>query len=162
MARQGSTHRPADPYACNELTASPHLCAHLAIASPSRCLTLIASVDHAAHTIAALVLPLAAKTARVKLMSKLGGSDALTAQVDYDTNDRAATLEVGYDHKLEDGRDISAKIKPNAREVDIDYVDNKFEQGATWTASASVPLEKTGGSNMLDAAKLTLKRSWKW
>jgi len=85
-----------------------------------------------------------AKTARVKLMSKLGGSDALTAQVDYDTNDRAATLEVGYDHKLEDGRDISAKIKPNAREVDIDYVDNKFEQGATWTASASVPLEKTG------------------
>ena len=49
-----------------------------------------------------------------------------------------------------------------SKEVEIDYVDNKFESGATWTASASVPLENSGSSNMLEAAKLTLKRSWKW
>jgi hypothetical protein len=103
----------------------------------------------------------AAKTARVKLMSKLGGSDQVSAQVDYDTSGRAATVELGYDHNLEEGRDISATIKPSAREVDIDYVDNKFEQGATWTASASVPLEK-GDGKFLDATKVTLKRAWKW
>jgi len=103
-----------------------------------------------------------AKTARVKLMSKLGGGDKLSAQVDYNVDDSSATYEVGYDHNLEDGRDISATVKPNSKEVEIDYVDNKFENGATWTASASVPLENSGSSNMLDAAKLTLKRSWKW
>lgn len=103
-----------------------------------------------------------AQTARVKLMSKLGSGDKLSAQVDYDTNGRSTTCEVGYDHHLEEGRDVSAKFKPNAREVDIDYVDNKFEEGATWTASASMPLEKGGNSNVLEAAKLTVKRSWKW
>jgi hypothetical protein len=104
-----------------------------------------------------------AKTARVKLMSKLGGGDKVSAQIDYDANGReVASVEVGYDHNLEDGRDISATLKPKSKEVEIDYVDNKFESGATWTASASVPLENDGSSNMLDAAKVTLKRSWKW
>jgi len=103
-----------------------------------------------------------AKTARVKLMSKMSGGDRLSAQIDYNTDSNGATYEVGYDHSLEDGRDISATVKPNSKEVEIDYVDNKFESGATWTASASVPLENSGSSNMLEAAKLTLKRSWKW
>jgi hypothetical protein len=104
----------------------------------------------------------AAKTARVKLMSKMGNSDRLSAQVDYNTNEGDASYEIGYDHNLEEVRDVSATIKPKSREVEIDYVDNKFENGATWTASASVPLENSGSNNMLDAAKLTLKRSWKW
>jgi len=103
-----------------------------------------------------------AKTARVKLMSKMSGGDRLSAQIDYNTDSNGATYEVGYDHSLEDGRDISATVKPNSKEVEIDYVDNKFESGATWAASASVPLENSGSSNMLEAAKLTLKRSWKW
>lgn len=103
-----------------------------------------------------------AKTARVKLMSKLSGGDSVSAQVDYDTSGGDATVEVGYDHNLEAGRDISATIKPKDKQVDVDYVDTTFEKGATWTASASVPLENSGSSNILDAAKLTLKRSWAW
>lgn len=132
-----------------------------------------------------------AKTARVKLMSKLNGGNKLSAQIDYNTNGGDASCsatrnrsarkplralhlrpslvsapcmrvadEVGYDHSIDDGRDVSATIKPNKKEVEIDYVDNKFESGATWTASASVPLEQS--SNIMDAAKLTLKRSWHW
>jgi len=100
-----------------------------------------------------------AKTARVKLMSKLGNGDRLSAQVDYNPDGGDATYELGFDHNLEDGRDVSATIKPASKHVDIDYVDNKFENGATWTASASVPLES---SNLLEAAKLKLKRSWAW
>jgi hypothetical protein len=103
-----------------------------------------------------------AKTARVKLMSRMNGGDRISAQVDYNTDKNDATYEVGYDHNLEEGRDISATIKPNSKEVEIDYVDNKFENGATWTASASVPLENSGSNNILDAAKLSLKRSWNW
>ena len=103
-----------------------------------------------------------AKTARVKLMSKLSGGDRVSAQVDYATNGGDISYEVGYDHNLEDGRDVSATIKPGSKEVEIDYVDNKFEKGATWTASAAVPLENSGSSNLLDAAKVTLKRSWAW
>jgi hypothetical protein len=103
-----------------------------------------------------------AKTARVKLMSKLSGGDQLSAQIDYDTNGGDASYEVGYDHSLEEGRDISATFKPKDKSVDIDYVDNKFESGATWTASANLPLESSGASNLLDNAKVTLKRSWAW
>jgi len=103
-----------------------------------------------------------AKTARVKLMSKLSGGDQLSAQIDYDTNGGDASYEVGYDHSLEEGRDISATFKPKDKSVDIDYVDNKFESGATWTASANVALESSGASNLLDNAKVTLKRSWAW
>jgi hypothetical protein len=103
-----------------------------------------------------------AKTARVKLMSRLNGGDKVSAQVDYNTNGGDVAYEVGYDHNLEQGRDISATIKPKDKQVEIDYVDNKFENGATWTASASVPLENSGNNNILDAAKLSLKRSWQW
>jgi len=95
-------------------------------------------------------------------MSKLNGGDRLSAQVDYNVDGGDAAYEVSYDHSLEDGRDVSATIKPGDKQVEIDYVDNKFEKGATWTASASVPLENAGSSNILDAAKLTLKRSWAW
>ena len=103
-----------------------------------------------------------AQTARVKLMSKLSGGDSASVQVDYNTKGGDTAVEVGYDHHLEDGRDISATINPADKNLDVDYVDNKFEKGATWTASASVPLENSGSSNILDAAKLTLKRSWAW
>lgn len=100
-----------------------------------------------------------AKTARVKMMSKLNGGDSITAQVDYNPDGKDLAYEVGYDHSLEDGRDISATLKPGDKSLEVDYVDNKFEDGATWTASASVPYD---GGNMLDSAKVTLKRSWQW
>ena len=104
-----------------------------------------------------------AQTARVKLMSKLGsGDDRLSAQIDYATQGGATTYEVGYDRNLEDGRDVSATFKPDSKNLEIDYVDNNFEKGATWTATANVPLENGGSNNILDAAKLTLKRSWQW
>ena len=105
-----------------------------------------------------------AQTARVKLMSRLGDSnkDSVSAQVDYATQGGAISYEVGYDRNLEDGRDVSATFNPDNKNLDIDYVDNKFEKGATWTASANVPLESGGSNNILDAAKVTLKRSWQW
>jgi len=103
-----------------------------------------------------------AQTARVKLMSNLGNSkDKVSAQVDFDTNDNSASYELGYEHQLEEGRDVSATFRPGDKDLDLEYVDNKFENGATWTAKASVPLEK-GSNNILDAAKMTLKRSWSW
>lgn len=100
-----------------------------------------------------------AKTARVKMMSRLGSGDSLSAQVDYNPDSQDLSYEVGYDHSLQEGRDISATLKPGSKQLDVNYVDNKFEDGATWTASAAVPLD---GGNALDAAKLTLKRSWQW
>jgi hypothetical protein len=105
-----------------------------------------------------------AQTARVKLMSRLGdgNKDSVSAQVDYATQGGATTYEVGYDRNLDDGRDISATFNPDSKNLNIDYVDNTFEKGATWTASADVPLENGGSNNILDAAKLTLKRSWQW
>jgi len=101
-----------------------------------------------------------AQTARVKLMSKLSGGDAVRAQVDYDTNGGAVSYEVGYSRNLEAGRDLDASFNPDSKELDVELVDSKFENGATWTAKASVPLENS--NNILDAAKLTLKRSWQW
>lgn len=104
-----------------------------------------------------------AKTARVKLMSKLGDStDSVSAQFDYDSNGGATAYEVGYEHELEAGRDVSATFRPAEKDLDIVYVDNNFEKGATWTAKATVPLDNAGASNILDASKLTLKRSWQW
>lgn len=102
-----------------------------------------------------------AKAARVKLMSKLGGDkDRVSAEINYQTEGGATTYEIGYDRNLEDGRDVGVTFNPDSKNVDIDYVDNTFEKGATWTASASVPLDD--GSNILDSAKVTLKRSWNW
>jgi len=100
-----------------------------------------------------------AKTARVKLMTKLGGSDSVSAQVDYKPDGGDVAYEVSYDTSLGDGRDLSATI--SAESVDVDYTDSKAEEGAVWTASASVPVD-AGASNILDTAKLSLKRSWKW
>jgi hypothetical protein len=104
-----------------------------------------------------------ANTARVKLMTKLGGnSDNVGVQVDYNQDGGASGLEVSYDHNLEDGRDVSATFRPDSKDLEVEYVDNKFESGASWTATANVPLENGGSNNILDAAKLTLKRSWSW
>lgn len=101
-----------------------------------------------------------AKTARVKMMSALGGGgDRVSAQVDYNTDGGAANYELGYSRSLEDGKEVSASFAPGSNELEVEYVDSKFENGATWTATASVD---TGDSNMLDGAKLTLKRSWAW
>jgi len=102
-----------------------------------------------------------AQTARVKLMSKLGdSSDTVSATVDYATEGGAVNYEVGYNRNLEAGRDLEATFKPDSKELDVELVDTKFESGATWTASATVPLEAS--SNVLDAATLKLKRSWSW
>lgn len=99
-----------------------------------------------------------AKTARVKLMSKLSDNDNVNVEVNYTPDGGATTYEVGLDHSMGDGRDLSAKV--DGDNLEVDYVDSKFEDGATWTASASVPVD--AGNNILDAAKLSLKRSWKW
>jgi hypothetical protein len=101
-----------------------------------------------------------AKAARVKLMSKLGGSDSVNAEITYQTEGGATTYEVGYDRNLEDGRDVSMTYKPDSNNLEVDYTDTTFEKGATWTASAQVPLDDA--SNILDAASLKLKRSWAW
>jgi hypothetical protein len=101
-----------------------------------------------------------AKTARVKLMSALGNDGKVRAQVDYSTGDKSASYEVGYEHSLKDGKQVSATLNPNAKELEVEYVDSKFEDGATWTATATVPMED--GNNVLDAAKLQLKRAWSW
>jgi hypothetical protein len=98
-----------------------------------------------------------AKKARVKLMSKLGDSGKLSATVDYTVDGGDTAYEVSYDHSLQEGRAVSATTDGSA--LDVDYVDSKTENGATWTASASVPVDS---SNILDAAKLTLKRAWTW
>jgi len=101
-----------------------------------------------------------AKTARVKLMSKLGGGDSLSAEINYNPDSHDAKYEIGYDHNFDAGRDVSAKFNGDSGEVAVDYVDSKFEDGATWTASASVPYD--AGSDVIDKAKVTLKRSWQW
>ena len=99
-----------------------------------------------------------AKTARVKLMSKLGDDDTLSAQVDYKPDGGDTSYEVTLDHNLEAGRDLSATVDGDT--VEVEYTDTKSEAGATWTASASVPTN--AGGNLLDAAKVSVKRSWTW
>lgn len=102
-----------------------------------------------------------AKTARVKMMTALGsGGDKVNAQVDYNTDDSSVAYEVGYSHSLEDGKDVSATFSPNSNELEVEYVDSKFESGATWTATATVDTSDAG--NILDAASLKLKRSLSW
>jgi len=97
-----------------------------------------------------------AQKARIKLASAFG-KDRVKAQVDYGLDDQATAVELGYERDLEDGRRVSAVMNPADKNVDIEFVDSKFEQGATWTAKASVPLE-----NAKDDAKLSLKRAWAW
>jgi len=102
-----------------------------------------------------------AKTARVKMMSALGGNkDRVSAQVDYNTDGGATSYELGYSRQLEDGKEVSASFTPDDNNLEVEYVDSKFENGATWTAKASVDTGDAG--NLLDNAKLTLKRSWAW
>jgi len=102
-----------------------------------------------------------AKTARVKLMSGIGGGgDKLSAQIDYATEGGSASYELGYSHSLEEGRDVSATFKADDKDLEVEYVDSTFENGATWTAKATVPVGDA--NNILDAAALTLKRSWSW
>jgi len=100
-----------------------------------------------------------AKTARVKLMSALQGGDRVKAQVDYETDGGATSYELGYEHSIEDGRDVSVTFKPDGKDLEVEYVDSTFESGATWTATANLGMD---GGNMLDDAKVTLKRSWAW
>jgi hypothetical protein len=101
-----------------------------------------------------------ANTARVKLMSKLGG-DSINAQIDYDIDGGEASLkEVSLDHHIEDGRDVSATFSPGSSNLKVDYVDKKVDSGATWTATATVPLEDR--NNIVDSASLKLKRAWSW
>lgn len=103
----------------------------------------------------------ASNTARVKLMSKLSGGDTLTAEVNYKPDDGSTTYNVEYDHNLSDGKDLHVEVGSDSGDVKVDYVDSKFEDGAVWTASASVPTN--GAANdLLDKASLSLKRAWKW
>jgi len=96
-----------------------------------------------------------AKTARVKMMSKLGG-DPVSLQVDYNTDGGAASYEVGYSRNLDAGKDVSATFTPDSKNLEVEYVDSKFENGATWTATANANVDDVQG------AKVTLKRSWAW
>jgi len=101
-----------------------------------------------------------AKTARVKLMSALGDRDSVSAQVDYDTNSGDAEVELGFSRQLKDGKSLSATLAPKNKDLEVNLVDSSFEDGATWTATANVPLEDA--SNVKNNAKVTLKRSWAW
>jgi hypothetical protein len=100
-----------------------------------------------------------AKTARVKLMTALGNSDSLSAQVDYDTNSGNSEVELGYSRQLKDGKALSATLGAN-KDLEVELVDSSFEDGATWTATANMALDDA--ANMKDNAKVTLKRSWAW
>ena len=97
-----------------------------------------------------------AQTARVKLMSAFG-KDRVKAQVDYGLDDQSTAVELGYERQLEAGRTVSATLTPADKNLDVELVDSKFEDGATWTAKASVPLE-----DAKDGAKVSLKRAWTW
>jgi len=101
------------------------------------------------------------RTARIKMMSALGSKkDKLSAQVDYNTDDKATSYELGYSRSLEEGKDVSATFSPDSHELEVEYVDSKFEDGATWTATATVDTDNVG--NLADATQLKLKRSWAW
>jgi len=101
-----------------------------------------------------------AKKARVKLMSALGDSDSVRAQVDYDTNSGDTAVEVGFSRQLKEGKSLSATLTPASKDLEVELVDSSFEQGATWTATANVGLDDA--SSIADNAKVTLKRSWAW
>lgn len=100
-----------------------------------------------------------AKTARVKMMSALGDSNKLDLQVDYTPDGSATSYELGYARNLESGKDVSARYTGNNNELKVKLVDSTFEPGVTWTAQADVPVQS---GNLLDSAKLSLKRAWSW
>ena len=94
---------------------------------------------------------------RVKMMTALGDA-TVSAQVDYADGDTSG-LEFGYASNLEKGRDLTATYSADDKDLEIEIVDTNFESDATWTATANLP---TTDGNMVDAATLTLKRSWAW
>jgi hypothetical protein len=100
-----------------------------------------------------------AKTARVKMMSAIGGG-SVNGQVDYNTDSGATAYEVGYDTELKKGQSLSATLTPASSDLEVELVDSTFEDGATWTANLAANLKEAG--NMMDSAKLTLSRSWNW
>lgn len=99
-----------------------------------------------------------AKTARVKLMSALSGGK-VAATVDYADGD-VDVNEVSFEKELETGRSVTATLTPKSQNLEVEYKDDTFESGASWTATANVPLDDA--NNILDAAKLTLSRAWTW
>lgn len=99
-----------------------------------------------------------AQSARIKLMSALDGGDKVSASFDYKDGD-ASGIELGLDHNIEKGKDVSATLSPEKNNLEINYVDTTLEDGATWTATANVD---TNGGNLMDSASVTLKRSWEW
>merc|ERR1719337_391104 len=100
-----------------------------------------------------------AKAARVKLMSGLNnGKDKVSAQFDYDVDGKeVGALEVGLTRQLKAGQTLAASYKPDKSDLEVSLQDDNFEDGATWTATANVPLE-SADANLLDAARVTLKR----
>lgn len=101
-----------------------------------------------------------AKKARVKLMSAMGDSDSVSATIDYDTNSGDSALEFGFSRQLKDGQSLSATLTPASKDLELQLVDNTFESGASWTATANLGLDDA--SSIADNAKVTLKRSWAW
>ena len=99
-----------------------------------------------------------AKSARVKLMSALSGG-RVSASVDYADGD-VDVHEVSYERELEEGRHVTATLTPKTQNLEVEYKDDKFESGASWTATANVPLNDA--NNIIDAAKVTLSRAWNW
>jgi len=101
-----------------------------------------------------------AKEARIKLMSAVGGGkDRVSAEVNYANGD-VDVAEIGYQRELEEGRRVKATLTPRTQNLEVEYKDDKFEQGASWTATANVPLDNA--NNILDAAKVTVSRAWNW
>ena len=69
-----------------------------------------------------------------------------------------AVSSVSYAATLQDATAVApATLTPADKNLDVELVDSKFEDGATWTAKASVPLE-----DAKDGAKVSLKRAWTW
>merc|ERR1712087_563696 len=95
---------------------------------------------------------------RVKLMSALSGGK-VAATVDYSDGD-VDVNEVSFEKELEEGRGVKATLTPKTQNLEVEYKDDTFESGASWTATANVPLEDA--NNILDAAKLPLSRAWTW
>jgi hypothetical protein len=105
------------------------------------------------------------QTARVKLMSAVG-DDTISASVDYSQADSVSGLELGYQRSLKNGQDMTATFSPEKKNMEVELVDSNFESGATWTATASVPLDDPNAIATLfgqeNGVTLSLKRSWNW
>jgi len=102
-----------------------------------------------------------AQNMRVKLMTNFG-TDKVKVQFDnFNTNGANSAVELGYEHTLANGRQLSATLIPADKNLDLELSDSKFESGATWIAKASVPTDGVR-SSLVDVAKVSLVRSWAW